>query len=182
MERKIKNTGFKVDQNETFINPNTLALYVNEQKNPICPSKYWIIDGILNFDKNKKCSSNISKEDARKFMLYPYTVLDSNELLKVYKILNFEELFEKVVELTDDGQKFTTINRILNSTIKNTFEELKTQYQFLAKIYNYLINKFYPKNKINNSDIEMFIKKWFNNNSSNNFNLNLGEEIIKNLL
>ena len=182
MERKIKNIGFKVNQNEKFINPNTLEMYQNDEKDPLCPSKYYFThNNILNFVK-KKCSSSISKEDASKYMLYPYTVLDSSELLKVYKINNIEELFEKVKELIIYNQKFTTINRILNSCIKNNFEDFKTKNQFLVEIYIYLLDHFYPNNNIDSNEIEKFIKKWFHTNNYNNFNLNLGEEIIKNLM
>ncbi len=182
MERKIKNTGFKVSHNEKFLNPNTLEIHQNMDDEPVCSSKYYLShNNILKFVK-QKCTNNISKDDAHKFMLYPYTVLNSSELLKIYKINNIEELFETIKDLIIFKHNFETINRILNACIKNNFEEFKTKNQLLVKIYIYLINSYHPNININNDNIEKFIKKWFNNNNYDNFNLNLGEEIIKYLL
>jgi hypothetical protein len=182
MERKIKNTGFKVSENEKFLNPNTLEMQINHNKYSICPSKYYIFNNDNNILSTKKCFNNISKEDASKYMLYPYTVFNSNYLFKLYDIIDDLELFDKVQELTNYGNKFTTINRMVNSCIKYNFKIFKTNYKSLVKIYVYLIKVFYSENNINENDIKHFIEKWFNNNNDNNFNLNLGEEIIKNLL
>ncbi len=182
MERKIKTIGFKVNQNEKFINPITLEMHKNNDKDTLCPSKYYFThNNILNYIK-KKCSNDNSNIDTQKFMLYPYTVLSSVELVKIYNVTDLDQLFVNIKELADSGQKFTTINRVLNSCIKYNFEEYKTKNTFFVDIYMFLLNTFYSNHKINNEQLENFIKKWFNNNNYNNFNLNLGEEIIKNLL
>jgi hypothetical protein len=179
MERKIKNIGFKVNQNEIFLNPNTLESHKNEDDEPMCPSKYYIShNNILNFVK-KKCYNNISKEDSQKYMLYPYTVLSSTELHKIYNFIDYDNFYDKIQELVNNGQKFKTIDRIINSCIKTDYEYLKNKNKLLTKVYIYLINKFYPKNKLNDNDINKIIQKWFNNYNFNNFNLNLGDEIIK---
>lgn len=163
MERKIKNIGFKVNQNEKFLNPNTLETNTNINIEPLCPSKYYIShDKMLNFVK-KKCYNNISKEDSQKYMLYPYTALASSELHELYNFINYDNFFDKVKEQVNYGKQFETINRIINSYIKAYFEDLKNNNKLLTKVYIYLLDHFYPKHKLIENDIDKIIKIWFNN-------------------
>lgn len=184
MERKIKSNGFNVTQNDFFIHPNTLEV-IQKTTDNICPSKYFINNNhelMFNKSDQQSCGNNILKDGTQKHMLYPYSILSSNYLYKIYNINSNDELFEKIKEMIEYEQKFATINRILNSCISDNYSVFKTKNDFLVEIYIYIFNHYYPKNKISTDELKKFINSWFENNSINNFNLNLGGEIIKNLV
>jgi hypothetical protein len=182
MERKIKTIGLKVDKGELFLEPNTLRIYENIGDNSICPTKFYIGDNNVLKNTNNNCLKKINNNDIKKFMLYPYTVLNSVELYKIYNITDIEDIEEKIKELIDEKYKFTTINRLLNSIIKSEFNNLKYKNNYLINIYTILFNYFFPDLKLNKIDIEIFINKWFQNSDSNKFNLNLGEDLLLSIL
>ena len=182
MERKIKTIGVKVEKGELFLEPNTLRIYENIGDNSLCPSKFYIGENNILKNTNNSCLKKINNNDYKKFMLYPYTVLSSTELYKLYNIIDIENIEEKIIELIEDKYKFTTINRLLNSIIKSEFNNLKYKNNYLINIYIILFNSLFSDLNFDKNDIEIFINKWFQNNDSNKFNLNLGEDLLKSIL
>lgn len=180
MEKNIKNIGNKTNKGEIYMHPNTLSLYLNENNNYICPTKYYINnDNILDIDKNSNCK-NINNYEARKFMLYPLTIIRYNDILKIYNIISFDDLFDKIKDLINDNT-FITINRIVNCWIKTNYDDLKNKNKVLVGVYKFIFNKYNSELIIDESDLSKEINKWFKSQKNSNFNINLGEEIIKNL-
>jgi hypothetical protein len=183
MEKNIKNIGNKINKGEMYLHPNTLWIYENSiiDETQLCPTKYYINnDNILDINKKHNCK-DINSYESRKFMLYPSTVIVNNNILKIYNIVSFDDLFDKVKDLIKENNTFITINRIINCWIRNNYDDLKNKNKILISIYKFIFNEFNPKFEINDSELSELINNWFNSHTSSNFNLNLGKEIIKNL-
>ena len=183
MEKNIKNIGNKVNKGELFLHPNTLDIFENSNTDEtyICPTKYYMNnDNTLDVYKKNNCK-DINNYESRKFMLYPSTVIISNEILKIYNIVLFDDLFDKIKDLVKDNNTFITINRIINCWIRTNYDDLKNKNKILVSIYKFIFNEYNPRFEINESELGEIINNWFKSHTSSNFNLNLGEEIIKNL-
>ena len=181
MKKNLKNIGNKIKKDEFYIHPNTLNIIKNNEKNDICPTKYYIYNNNkLNTTTKINCKQKNNNEIS-KFMLYPSTIINYNEILNIYDIVSFDDLFNNIKNLIQDNKTFETINRILNCWIKNNFDDLKKKNNILINIYLYIFNKYYPKINIKELYLTNEINKWFNSQKKYDFNINLGDEIIKNL-
>lgn len=171
----IKNIGNKIKKDELFLHPNTLDIKLNHDIDDICPTKYYLHENNnLNTITNNYCKK-INNKEIRKFMLFPPTIINYTDILQIYNVISFDDLFNKIKELTEQKKSFNTINRIINCWIKNNYDDLKNNHIILINIYKYLFKNI-NEIKLNNE-----INKWFNSNKNSNFNINLGNEIIKNL-
>jgi hypothetical protein len=182
MEKSIKKIGTKINKGEIYIHPNTLTLHYlhKNDKLEVCPTKYHLNNNILDVETHVNCK-NISNYESRKFMLFPSTVIVYSDILKIYDIVSFDDLFNKIKDLIDDNNTFITINRIINCWIRNNYDDLKNKNKILVSIYKFVFNEYNKELEINENKLEEEINKWFKSHTSNDFKLNLGEEIIKNL-
>jgi hypothetical protein len=180
MEKNIKTIGKKISKGEIFMHPTNLSVYINYNDNYRCPTKYYINnDNIIDMDKNNYCK-NINNYESRKFMLTPSSVIRYNDILKIYDIISFDDLFDKIKDLINDNT-FITINRLINCWIKSNFDDLKNKNKILVSIYKFIFNTYNPKLQIDELELSKEINKWFKSQKNSNFYINLGEEIIKNL-
>ena len=175
MQENIKNIGNRILPNESFLHPNTLDINKNLENKDIIPTKFYFSNNILEKIK-MSYGKKINDNELKKYMLYPSTVINYTEILKIYNIITYDDLFLKIKELINDGKLFKTIDRIINCWIKSNFDDLKNKNNILINIYIYVFNKYNNKININESKLKSEIKNWFNNQKNN-----LGEEIIKNL-
>jgi hypothetical protein len=176
--RKIKNIGPPLYNDEMGIHPNTLFLTKNVGILS-CPTKYYYEDNILKMTKNSSCK-DISKYHEQKFFLTPSLILSSTELLNIYNIHAVDDLNNFIKININKKTNFKTINRILNSWIKNNLDDLKNHNDFLENIYLNLFNEYYislSDNK-NIKKILKFIKSWILKKTDDDFNFNLGEDLI----
>ena len=182
MEKKIKNLGYEVEKNEYYLDPNTLNLIENPVNYNIYPTKYFFENNKIENNKivyNKIENNKNSNEDMHKYMLYPHTIISYFEILNIYNINSFDDLFNTLKNIIEDTNNFSFINRIINIWIKNNFEDLKRKNKILIILYNYVLDHFYPNNNISEKLLEKYINNWFNNNEVDNFTLNLCKEILK---
>jgi len=179
MKKNIKIIGNKTNKGDVFLHPNTLTLHKNHDKHEICPTKYYIKNNVL--DKETFNCKDINNNESRKFMLYPSTVIIYNDILNIYNIVSSDDLLDQVKNLINEDNTFITINRIINCWIRTNYDDLKNKNKILVNIYKFIFNEFNPNFEINESKLSEVIVNWFKTHTSSNFNLNLGEEIIKNL-
>lgn len=179
MEKNIKKIGNKINKGDIYMHPNSLILHKND-KLSICPTKYYINNNKLLDNESSNNCKDINNYESRKFMLYPSTVIIYNEILKIYNIVSFDDLFDKITDLIKNNT-FITINRIINCWIRNNYDDLKNKNKILVSIYKFVFNYYNKKLEVDESKLYDEINKWFKFHTTNDFNLNLGEEIIKNL-
>jgi hypothetical protein len=175
--RVIKKESLKINADEWFLNPLTLQLERNTQKNPLYLTKFFFDDNnnLINYKVEKPKNQN----DASKFMLTPSLLIDTNELLKLYGIIDITTLTEFIDNNIDDSY-FRTMNRIINCWIRDNFNQLQKTNKILINIYVKLFTKFYNINdKTLTNTIDLFIIKWFKNKNKDDFFLNLGDDLIK---
>jgi len=178
MERIIKNIGNKVKKKETYLHPNTLQIietqYINEY-----PSKYYIRDEDVLFRNITDKYNKKNKKELVKYMLYPSTVIIYNEILNLYNIISYDDLFDKVKELTTEDTPYHTINRIINCWIRLNYKDLKKNNKILINIYLFILNHYYPNIEIDKDNLIDLINKWFISNKESTFNLDLGNDIMQ---
>lgn len=176
--RKIKNIGQPIHKDEILLHPNSLLFQkgINELS---CPTKYYYEDNILKMDKKSLCK-NINKYQEQKFFLNPSLILSSSELLNIYNINSYEDLYNFIKININKKTNFKTINRILNTWIKINLDDLKIHNNFLENIYLNLFDKYYITliDSKNIKNILKFIKSWILKKTDDDFDFNLGEDLI----
>jgi hypothetical protein len=180
MDQIIKNIGNKVKNNELYLHPNTLLLNkVYDEDN--YPTKYYLKNDKIFYDilSNKYKENN--KKSLIKYMLYPSTVLVYNEILNFYDIISYEDLFDKIKELISYDKPYNSINRVLNCWIRSNYKDLKKNNKILINIYIHILEYYYPSVDIDKIELENEINRWFISHKQSNFELNLGDHIIKSL-
>jgi hypothetical protein len=182
-KRKIKiiNSNIIKNNNESVLHPNILALIKNSNNNNnIVLTKDYILNNNLKTTKllDNKTNLNI---DNRKYMLTPSVILSYESILQLYEITSIDDLVETVNDYIKNDKNFNTVNRILNSFIKNNLDDLKKNNRIIYKIIIDLFNKYYPEFEINenNENILNFLKLWFKNKNENDFYFNLFDDIKK---
>lgn len=180
MEQIIKNIGNKVKNKDSYLHPNTLLLNeVYDEDN--YPTKYYLKNNKIFYNMVSDKYKENNNKSLIKYMLYPSTVLAYNEILNLYDIISYEDLFDKIKELINYDKPYDSINRILNSWIRLNYKDLKKNNKILTNIYMYIYDYYYSLVDINDSDVENEIRKWFSSHKQSNFELNLGDYIIKSL-
>ena len=166
---KIKCLGNSVDNNEVYLHPITLELVLNKGPKKICPTELHYVNGKAYTTAPKDVS--LSDRDIQTYMSIPYLNLNMEHMLSVYKIQSIDTMMKWLDNNMD--KPLATINRVLNVWIRFNFDELVENNKILVSIYK-RINKKYKLN-IDEDKIENKIEKWFKNNKSNTFHLDLTE-------
>lgn len=180
MEQIIKNIGNKVKNNELYLHPNTLLLNKVYDEDDY-PTKYYLKNDKIFYDMLSNKYKENNDKSLIKYMLYPSTVLTYNEILNFHDIISYEDLFNKIKELISYDKPYNSINRILNSWIRLNYKDLKKNNKILINIYMYVYDYYYSLVDIDKSEVETEIHKWFITHKQSNFELNLGDHIIKSL-
>lgn len=192
-KRILKNDNYKSNEISTInpksqiIHPVISTLIYNEKNKPLCLTKTHLKNNNIVFTKDYKC--NFSENNYKKYLFVPPIGISSNDILEIYNIDSIDSLKSFIDESLNDidpinKYKIFTVNRILNSWIRNNFSTLKLYNNFLEKIYFKLINLIIDFNKINIDNDELiknikyFIDYWINKNNDNNFKFNLLEDMI----
>ena len=176
--RNIKCLGDCVGTGEYFLHPITLGLSKNNNTTKkYCPSEF-------HYDKDgptyaKQCSSDISSFDIQRFMTLPYLNLNLDQLLDIYKIYNIETLIKWIDNKIEEKLPLSYINRIINIWIKSNYNILIKNNNLISDIY-IKINKKYWKfdNESINKSIILYIKKWFKHTKHNEFDFDLGKDLL----
>ena len=181
--RKIKCIGDCVDNGESYIDPITLQIGKNNNKNMICPTEKYL-DSNKKVLGTKKCKNReqSSYENLVQFMAVPYLKLPPEQLLVIYDVEDINKLENNIEKEINEDNFYQHINRILNAWNKVNYDMLKINSNFLQKIY-FKINKKYWNYKVNDDtikkDINKYIDSWFKKKIFGDFNFNLGNDLNK---
>lgn len=173
MENKIILKGNRsiTNDNDIYLNPYTLNFIESTENEYI--SRPYVVDNKLNFitkDRNKKIDldSNI--------YFNPLLLLEFSNIFKIYDIYVFDDINSKFIFLLET-YTYKTVNRIIESLIRENFNDLKNNNKILSKLFYNIFN--YEYKNINENDITDFINNWFKTKTNNSFYLNLGNDLEK---
>jgi hypothetical protein len=146
--------------------------------NPTCLTKANLNDNNIQFYNNYKCTTNAN--DYKKYLYVPPIGISSDNILKIYDIDSIDSLNLLVSNMIEEGKNIYTINRILNCWIRNNFNLINNN-KFLEKIYYKLLTIELDSKIVDKIDLEKEIKKFINNwvskKKSDDFELNLFEDL-----
>ena len=130
MKKRIIKTDniINMKPNTQMLHPISAVWMKNDETKPLCLTKFKITDddNVADYTyKEYKCSSNLNNYN--KYMYVPPVGITSAELLKIYDIT--ENSIDSLNNwITNNNNNYYTVNRILNSWIKNNFDTLKIFY------------------------------------------------------
>ena len=171
--RILKNDPIEIKPHDFGLHPLTLSLVENSSNYSMYFSKFYFNDNKLyttTADKKLKLCSNNNN-----FMVLPSILIQQNDFLKIHNINDINDLIQYIDNNIDN--LFDYNNRIINCFIRNNYKNLSKNNNILSNIYLKLFKNY----NIDIIQVNKFIKKWFNNNNSNSFFLNLGND-LKNYL
>jgi hypothetical protein len=152
--------------------------WINTQNivNPICLTKFQILNNETKILNNYQCKTNGT--NYKSFLFVPPIGLESNDILQIYQIESIDQLYSWINENISEKSYFTII-RVVNCWIRVNFETLKNYNNFLVKI----ISKMFKYNLGNLADISEldkeikdYINYWMNKNNGTEFKLNLVDD------
>jgi hypothetical protein len=175
--RKIKCLGNSVKPGERFLHPITLKLLINKTNDILCPTEFYNKDNNLFQSKiydSKK--DKLSSVDIQKFMTLPYLNLNLESMLSIYNINTIDNLLEWVTDMIKQDKPFIYVNRIINIWIKTNYNNLLNKNNILVDLYKKINDKYWNNNSIDK--INDIIKKWFKNKNYDDFDFDLGIDIL----
>jgi hypothetical protein len=165
--RILKNDPMEIKPNDIGFNPLIANSINNKTNETLYFSKFFFENNkLVNVTNDKSLKLNIE------FGATPSIVIPSSEFLVIENINNINDLIT-YIKTNIDINTFDYNNRILNCFIRKNYKELSKNNKILIDLYLSILKN----DKVNKKDIEIFIKKWFKNNNSDNFFLNLGNDL-----
>jgi hypothetical protein len=165
--RILKNDPMEIKPNDIGFNPLTTKIIKNTTNDSIYFSKiFFENDKLSNITNDKSLKLNTN------FAATPPIIISYDKLLVMHNINNINDLIE-YIKTNIDINTFNYNNRLLNCFIRKNYKELSKNNKIITDLYLSILKN----DKLNKKDIETFIKKWFKNNNSDNFFLNLGNDL-----
>ena len=172
--RKIKTISSIIKKHQSSIEPNNLTIQKNVNDFPIALTQFFIDNNKLNSSlpaKNKQLVQ--SKRSDKDNIQIPDLSLPLTDMLNIYNIDTLDELINSINTLMYDKNTEHTIYRLVNIYTRIFFDDLKKSHNTLIKIFNIIFEKYNPSSEMLNG----FLKKWFEKNDKNNFNLNICNDL-----
>jgi hypothetical protein len=191
--RKIKIFSDVLKKGETYISKHTLeAIKIDD--NADNSDKYqtqFFIDNNnnnnLGLAANNKKQLIKSNRSYSKLMEIPDLSLPLSDILNIYNVDTFEELFELIKNLLFNNESEYTIFRLVDTYTRIFYDDLKKTNKSLIKIFKLIFNN----NATNHIDISLyiiddtklssFIKKWLEKKDKDDFYFNISND-VKNFL
>jgi len=126
----------------------------------------------MDLPSNNKQIIKINKTTSQ-FMEIPDLSLPLTDILNIYDIDTYEELISQIKKLIFDEKSKFTIYRLVNTYVRIFFDDLKKTSNSLIKILKIIFDNY----KISDEKLLIFLKKWFQKNDKNNFNMNICEDV-----
>ena len=135
---------------------------------------------------------NKEKNQTNNYYTVP-VIVNSDLILKIYNINTIDELNKWIIlkyDINYNNINILTVNRVLNSWIRNNYSILLLHDKILQQICNKLIIKYlkiiykidFEINLINAKDINYYINYWINKYNNKEFNLNLLDNLANYLI
>jgi hypothetical protein len=170
--RKIKIIGDIVDENAFFIVPNTLQMGKNLSENQIYPTQFFIDNSHLYTHINKNDKQLVKGTRTKsEYMEIPDLSIPLTDVLNLYNVNTYDDLFTLLKQLIDDNKSEYTIFRLVNTYTRVFYDDLIKKNNSLIKIFRLI----FANNKITDEKINQFLQKWFEKNNKDDFNLNICE-------
>jgi hypothetical protein len=170
--RKIKIIGDIVDENAFFIVPNTLQMGKNLSENQIYPTQFFINNSYLHTHINKNDKQLVKGPRTKsEYMEIPDLSIPLTDVLNLYNVNTYDDLFTLLKQLIDDNKSEYTIFRLVNTYTRVFYDDLIKKNNSLIKIFRLI----FANNKITDEKINQFLQKWFEKNNKDDFNLNICE-------
>jgi len=171
-----------VNPDNQILHPISTSWIKNKNvTNPICLTKYQILNNELNIINPYKCKTN--NDDYKSFLFIPPIGLTAHDIIKIYDVDSIDKLHNWLNEHLDGTNltnnlsvNYLTIIRLVNCWIRVNFETLKNYNNILIKIISKLFKFYFGDNiTIPNFDKEIsdYIDYWMNKKSDNEFKLNI---------
>jgi len=172
--RKIKVIGDIIKENNTILMPNTLELASNNSNTNIYPTQFFLdkTDLAMDLPTNNKQIIKTNKTTSQ-FMEIPDLSLPLTDILNIYNIDTYEELIGQIKKLIFEEKSKFTIYRLVNTYVRIFFDDLNKTSNSLVKILKIIFDNY----KISDEKLMVFLKKWFEKNDKNNFNMNICEDV-----
>lgn len=187
-KRYIKQIGNPVKPGERYLHPLTLDIRtIDKAASPYIPTEFFLNEKQeleLDIDVKKINTTNMTKEQLQLEMVLPKTVYNEAHLLYIYDIKTIDDLNNWINEQLSKDIEFETINRILNIYISLKQEEFTKNNNLLIDIYTLLLKKYKKSLYITDDTkrkLEGIIINYLKNNSIENYDFNLGTEILKSI-
>ena len=186
--RKIKIFSDVLKKGEMYIAINTLEK-IKITCDDIYQTQFFIDNNKLSANAAKKDDKQLIKSNRSysKLMEIPDLSLPLSDILNIYNVDTFEELFELIKDLLFNNESEYTIFRLVDTYSRIFYDDLKKTNKSLIKIFKLIFNN----NATNHIDISLyiiddkklssFIKKWLEKKDKDDFYFNISND-VKNFL
>lgn len=178
-----------IEPGEFYIHPITLEIRTNVINTSIVPTApfYNIKTNTIEYDKPYTFKKDDMNIDMKKFMTLPYLNLDRLYILKIYNIVDIDELL-LFIKKNIDNTTFSFLNRLLNIWVKENYSMVVKNPNLIIDVYKIITKKYLAKyidktidnNKIDDI-IKKFIEKWLTQHNNEDFHFDIGND-LKNYL
>ena len=184
--RKIKIFGDVIEKDKVGFLPNNLILNRNTENYNLYPTQFFLNNSNFSsseFVNNKQLVK--SKRTTSELMEIPDLSIPLTDVLNIYDVDTYEELIELIKKLLFNNKSEFTIFRLVNTYVRIYYDDLKKTNNTLIKIFKIIFNNEATNHtelsnyKVNEEKLSIFLKKWFEKNDKDSFNLNICEDVKK---
>ena len=184
--RKIKIISDIVKETKTTLLPNDLDILDNNFNYSIYPTQFFLndnkIETFINANNKQLVKSSRTKSE---HMEIPDLSLPLTDILNIYEVDTIEELVNLIKKLIYEDNTEFTIYRLVNTYTRIFYDDLKKTNTSLIKIFKIIFENTHSsksdnkdKKAINISDeLSKFLKKWFEKNNKDDFDLNICKDV-----
>lgn len=185
--RKIKIFSDVLKKGETYIAINTLEKIKITCDDNIYQTQFFIDNNKLTANAKDDKQLIKSNRSYSKLMEIPDLSLPLSDILNIYNIDTFDELFELIKDLLFNNESEYTIFRLVDTYTRIFYDDLKKTNKSLIKIFKLIFNNDATNHIdlslyiIDDKKLSTFIKKWLEKKDKDNFYFNISND-VKNFL
>lgn len=185
--RKIKIFSDVLKKGETYIAINTLEKIKITCDDNIYQTQFFIDNNKLSANAKDDKQLIKSNRSYSKLMEIPDLSLPLSDILNIYNIDTFDELFELIKDLLFNNESEYTIFRLVDTYTRIFYDDLKKTNKSLIKIFKLIFNNDATNHIdlslyiIDDKKLSTFIKKWLEKIDKDNFYFNISND-VKNFL
>lgn len=177
--RKIKIISDIVKETKTTLLPNDLDILDNNFNYSIYPTQFFLnnnkIETFINANNKQLVKSSRTKSE---HMEIPDLSLPLTDILNIYNVDTIEELIDLIKKLMYGDNTEFTIYRLVNTYTRIFYDDLKKTNNSLIKIFKIIFEKVKLENQGGKEeDLSKFLKKWFEKNNKDDFDLNICKDV-----
>ena len=181
--RKIKIISDIVKETKTTLLPNDLDILDNNFNYSIYPTQFFLndnkIETFINANNKQLVKSSRTKSE---HMEIPDLSLPLTDILNIYEVDTIEELVNLIKKLIYEDNTEFTIYRLVNTYTRIFYDDLKKTNNSLIKIFKIIFESVLSPKKSETQggkadELSKFLKKWFEKNNKDDFDLNICKDV-----